>query len=450
MRELLKMNYKMLFVGIAAIAGIFLIPLLGSDSSRVVFLGDNIVQVGRFRAAAQIYRALRCPSEPMRLFNCGIVGDTALDGLQRLERDGMARKPQMVFLMFGLSDIRKNIKYSKSGGVIDPAAMKNFQTGIDALVEKLQASGCKVVLVSPFPYDQYSDIGIYNAKLNQSPGLADLSRMLQKIAETRKIRFLDVHTELSKILQNEEMELFVKNNREVPNTCGHIALGLLVASELGVGQEVASVHISLPDRKISTSHAKVEALRQTPAGICFLYKPEALPLPVEGYYRKLKKPMNLSEKFNREWLSVSGLSAGQYELSANGNALGVYSAETLASGVNIAELDTPSQRLAREMFGLLNRLENAPQTQRKIAKAESMIAAHDGNLENIAENGRFLDEFASKVSRDKTYYADIAANYRKNAPRKDALEKNEAEYVDQLYRRAQPRPFLIELKKLNP
>jgi hypothetical protein len=58
------------------------------------------------------------------------------------------------------------------------------------------------------------------------------------------------------------------------------------------------------------------------------------------------------EKFNRETLRVTGLSAPTYTLMINGRAIGVFTRENLASGINLAELDTPMMQQAAQVHDL--------------------------------------------------------------------------------------------------
>ena len=103
---------------IFAIAVVVFSVFVSRAEENIVFAGDIIASNGEFRAIAQVYAALRDPSRKLYLLNAGIVGDTAADGLKRLEWDVLRHKPSKVFLMFGLSDVRKNIRYSKSGSII--------------------------------------------------------------------------------------------------------------------------------------------------------------------------------------------------------------------------------------------------------------------------------------------------------------------------------------------
>ena len=88
----------------------------------------------------------------------------------------------------------------------------------------------------------------------------------------------------------------------------------------------------------------------------FEYAPKALPLPVTSLYKAIEKVWPVTERLNRELLTVRNLPAGRYALKADGREIGRYSAAELAAGVNLALLDTPNARRAARAEHLRARL----------------------------------------------------------------------------------------------
>ncbi len=80
------------------------------DCIRFVALGDSIVHghivpaeaawPGRLEARLQ----RRYPRIPWAVINSGICGETAVQGLARLHRDGLRFRPHVLFIAFGLND----------------------------------------------------------------------------------------------------------------------------------------------------------------------------------------------------------------------------------------------------------------------------------------------------------------------------------------------------------
>ena len=59
------------------------------------------------------------------------------------------------------------------------------------------------------------------------------------------------------------------------------------------------------------------------------------------------------ESLNRQPLRVKGLARGNYRLRIDGEAAGSFSADQLASGINLAELSTPMARQAETGTGFV-------------------------------------------------------------------------------------------------
>jgi len=77
---------------------------------RLVALGDSIVHGHNVPAEAAWPARLearlreRYPDIPWRVINCGICGETAVQGVMRLYRDGLRFRPHVLFIAFGLND----------------------------------------------------------------------------------------------------------------------------------------------------------------------------------------------------------------------------------------------------------------------------------------------------------------------------------------------------------
>jgi lysophospholipase L1-like esterase len=81
-----------------------------NEDVRLVALGDSIVHghmVPEDGAWPSVLLALlrdRNPRIPWNVFNSGACGETAVQGLQRLERDALRHRPDVLFIAFGLND----------------------------------------------------------------------------------------------------------------------------------------------------------------------------------------------------------------------------------------------------------------------------------------------------------------------------------------------------------
>lgn len=114
-------------------------------NDRVVFYGDSITEFHNYTRPFQDYVYARYPERHIRFFNAGWSGDKADNGLDRLSRDVLPLKPDVVTLCFGMNDGR----YSK----LDDAVLANYRAKMDSIVKALTDQKIRVIVFSPSPVD---------------------------------------------------------------------------------------------------------------------------------------------------------------------------------------------------------------------------------------------------------------------------------------------------------
>ena len=124
---------------------------------RVLTLGDSISQDGRYLSYVEYYLQKQHPALDFDIVNAGLASETT-SGLSeeghpgprpcvhdRLDRALADVKPQLVIACYGMND-----------GIYLPLSddrLKAFQDGITRLVEKCQAAGAEVILITPPAFD---------------------------------------------------------------------------------------------------------------------------------------------------------------------------------------------------------------------------------------------------------------------------------------------------------
>ena len=75
-----------------------------NKDSRICFIGDSITHSGL--QIRRIYSYLRNEQKiPLKIFNCGVSGDNATNGLLRLEETVFIHNPTDVVIAYGVNDI---------------------------------------------------------------------------------------------------------------------------------------------------------------------------------------------------------------------------------------------------------------------------------------------------------------------------------------------------------
>jgi len=125
------------------------------------------------------------------VINAGVGGNRSSQLLKRLNRDVLTHHPSVVVLMVGTND-RLN-----SGGFI---TAENYRKNVITLVDKIQAGGAKVVLVTPPPCIPELLFNRHDPKkfADQSPveRMQEVRTILLDISKQQKIPLIDFHQHL--------------------------------------------------------------------------------------------------------------------------------------------------------------------------------------------------------------------------------------------------------------
>ena len=122
---------------------IILLTSMTSKPKRIIFFGDSITQQG---VSANGYVTLikkALDSTKYNVMGAGIGGNKVYDLYLRLEDDVLNKKPDLVVIYVGINDVWH--KQSSHTGTDYDKYLKFYQ----ALINKIQGVGSKVILVTP-------------------------------------------------------------------------------------------------------------------------------------------------------------------------------------------------------------------------------------------------------------------------------------------------------------
>ena len=173
------------------------------------------------------------------VINAGVGGNRSSNLLSRLDRDVLEHQPTAVVLMAGTND-RLN-----SGGFVDA---KTYRRNIETLVDRIQADGAKVLLITPPPCIPELLFTRHDPQkfADQSPveRMNEVRELLVDLSKKRKIPLADFHQHLigKDIADNRKSSVI----RNVANSGakdgvhltpgGYELLAELIASELSAAK----------------------------------------------------------------------------------------------------------------------------------------------------------------------------------------------------------------------
>jgi lysophospholipase L1-like esterase len=194
----------------ASIPGLRQTPakLKAGQPVKIVCLGDSVTGIyyhsgGRRAYPEMLGLALQTayPQALVTVVNAGISGNTTLDGLNRLQKDVLDHRPDLVSVMFGLNDMTR-------------VPLSDFRAHLGQTVERCRAAGAEVVLCTP------------NSVI-ETPGrpvakLVEYCGALHEVARQVQVPVCDVYAAYERLRAREPLAWRLLLSDEIhPNLDGH-------------------------------------------------------------------------------------------------------------------------------------------------------------------------------------------------------------------------------------
>jgi len=371
-------------------------PRVFAPGERWVAVGDSITHAGTYPYWIELYYVTRFPAQPLQVTNAGISGDTAEGALKRFAWDIAPAKPTVATVMLGMNDVGRSLYGANppGGGTGEKRRERiaAHEAKLRELVAALQATGARVVLITPSIYDETAEL-----KEAANEGVNEVLRQFaafgRALAAETGAALVDFHGPMDRLnfeLQKADPKAtIVGADRIHPGPAGHLFMAYLFLKAQGVPATVSRVAIDADSRRVvAAERGKVEKLRKRYNGVQWRWTAEALPLPIEAEARAALGWAPVQEELNREILQVTGLKPGHYLLQIDEVDIRAYGSEELAAGVNLAlESSTPQAWQAAQVARLLKDRQNLiAENLRRIAQVEHQTApeiAHPVTLEQM-------------------------------------------------------------------
>jgi acetyl esterase/lipase/lysophospholipase L1-like esterase len=304
------------------------------DGDTVVFLGDSITAARQYGKIIEDYTLLRFPERKLRFVNAGKGGETAKGSLERLETDVFARGATVVTVAYGINDIGWGMK-------ADETHKQEYLKAIGELVDRCKARSvrvyiCSAAITAETPdkaetgfLQQMCDEGLAVAKA-RGAGTIDVQR------EMRAVQRRIVEANSHQPDKSKHTRLHVEDGIHL-NDLGQMAMAFAILKGMGAPAEVSSASIDAASGTVSSQEGcRITAIQKSGDGIGFIRSDDRLPLNLAPLWMLQGMYIPIGEELNRYMLTVRGLAAGRYELTADGRVLGRWKSGDLERGINIA------------------------------------------------------------------------------------------------------------------
>jgi lysophospholipase L1-like esterase len=335
------------------------------DGDRVLFYGDSITERRLYTAIVETYVVTRYPRLNVSFVNAGWSGDTVRGGRGgpidvRLGRDVLPHRPTVMTIMLGMNDRHPSLG---AGGAND----RQFFDGYAHIIGRVRAElpGIRITALTPSPYDEVTRPP---RPEGDNAVLVRFGRWIEDYAISAGLDVADMNEPLVRVLEraNEadpERAKGIIPDRVHPGLAGALVMAEQLLKAWDARPVVAAVAIDLSGvapAVSSVEHSRVSEL-SAGDGVSWTQLDRALPLPFAEWERVERDGSSVSlvirysdvtAALNEQPLKVTGLREGAYTLRIDGAAVGTFRSAELAEGVNLAVLDTPMARQAKQVHDL--------------------------------------------------------------------------------------------------
>jgi len=428
---------------------------------RVVFVGNSITEAGYYESYIWLYYMLHYPGRRITVYNAGIGGDRAKNIVARLDDDVFVKKPTTICLTFGMND-SGYWEFLQSGA--DSTArerVRECRTYFDQITKRLKTYPAGKIMITSSLYDET----VKNPK-NYFPGksqaMGEIAAFQEKTASENHWGFVDFFHPMTAITLREQQRdstfTLTGSDRIHPGNAGHFVMAYLFLRQQGMtGKPVADVLIDAATGKIGKSeNCQLSALHVGRDEVRVDYLAGSLPFPQDTIPRMWENPhrqtealsvIPFNEEMNREMLAVRGLGSGTFTVSIDGRAIGKWTGDELAAGINLAlQTNTPQYEQAmsvlwlnEERMALESKLRAYYWLQFEFFRGAGLYFADDkramDTLNAVAPKNWFVG--SKKDNYRAARYATVRASWQKEI---DLL-------VDEIYRVDQPRKHTIMVRR---
>jgi lysophospholipase L1-like esterase len=316
------------------LAVLFASPLFAAEprdfpfhaGDRVLFLGDSITDQYQYSTYIELYLTTRSPKGNMTFHNAGIGGDTAGGGARRFANHVLAEKPTIVTIDFGMND--------GGYGGFDPKRAEQYVKFTEQMLTMAKKAGVRVALISPNAVEVRSNPKQQTYLETQAKFYAPL----KDLAAKHDVPFVDQYAVTKNVLEKIAADdAPVKPFPDGVHTS--VAGGLLMAHTILAGMHAPAIvsFVEVDTAKNEWTGSRCTFKNQTASAdrVTFDRIDDTIPLPLLKEWRDLLPYVKNLADLNVYGLKITGLKAGKYDVTIDGQSVGTFTADQLAADVNL-------------------------------------------------------------------------------------------------------------------
>jgi lysophospholipase L1-like esterase len=319
------------------------------NGDHVVFFGDSITEQKLYTSDVEEFVLTRFPQWKVSFTHSGVGGDKVSGGKAgpidlRLQRDVFAYQPTVVTVMLGMND-----GYTRPN---DPEIFESYADGYRHIFEVIRSKAphARLVLIKPSPYDDITRQPKFENGYNSV--LQRFGEFVGNLATEKHAEVADLNGPVIEALTmarriDPALSTTLIPDRVHPGSGVHWLMAEALLKAWGAPARVASITLDVTrPAALETVNAQISDLHSNKHTLIWTEIDQALPLPLpsadsDPFLDLAARSSDLINALDQETLRVSGLPSGNYRLTIDEKMVGDFGSDQLASGLNLARLDTP-------------------------------------------------------------------------------------------------------------
>ena len=334
------------------------------DGDRFIFIGDSITHQCLYTQYVEDYFFTRYPDLNIKFRNAGVSGDKAQDALDRFDDDIASFKPTIATVLLGMNDA--------SYRDFDPAIFKTYADGMTALLDRLDAIHCKVILMSPTMFDHQAfekmvaenpAKGKNKDPQNYNAVLAYYGKWVQETARKRGYRFVDLYGPLNVFTTAErakDKDFTLIPDAIHPQADGQLIMAYELLHQVGEFGPVFGGGVRIVNNQWAPLSPAITGISgEARKSVSYTVAQKTLPWVVPADAAKGWTLENAGHHSTAEQHIVVGLDSGNYNLVINGTKVGVFNEKMFGVHAEIENNENSPTRQQSMQLAELNKKRNA-------------------------------------------------------------------------------------------
>lgn len=269
--------------------------IAANEPVNVVCFGDSVTGVYYHSGGRRAYTDMveiglqqAWPDADITAMNAGISGHTTVNALARIDKDVLARKPDLVTVMFGLNDMTR-------------VPLEEYRTNLKAIVEKCRAVGAEVMLCTPN--------NVTDTPSRPAETLLKYAAVVREVAAEMKTPLADCYNAFEAVRADSSFEWAMLMSDEIhPNMDGHKQIAETIVTT-ATGKDIELDYVPGPQPVLF--HTRDRIATKQPLKIL------AMP-PYDTVINELLTDMAPDSPLTMVPWKVEGQSIAEIELAAKG------------------------------------------------------------------------------------------------------------------------------------